>query len=170
MHPYNPPLANLIRNTFLCRSLQKTYLLHIATMCLAAVAQRKLVTICHLSSSSRHFKKVQRAGRQSSSFTVESSGVTRKKKFAFIVHAQGTVRWKKVHSIKTHPIMEITWTYVQGPSWQSVYFKLILTDRNMQVRYFWRYLYIPEIREFEFHQTSFPNIIFQNSKRNPTLF
>ena len=48
-------------------------------MCLAAVAQRKMVTICHLSSSSRHLKKVQRAGRQSSSFTVESSGVTRKK-------------------------------------------------------------------------------------------
>ena len=53
----------------------------------------------------------------------------------------------------TKSYMHVT-TYVQGPSWQSVYFKLILTDRNMQVRYFWRYLYIPEIREFEFHQTS----------------
>ena len=61
-----------------CKKKER-YLLHIATMCLAAVAQRKMVTICHLSSSSRHLKKVQRAGRQSSSFTVESSGVTRKK-------------------------------------------------------------------------------------------
>ena len=107
VYPYIPLWLTIYVIRFFADHCKKTYLLHIATMCLAAVAQRKLVTICHLSSSSRHLKKVQRAGRQSSSFTVESSGVRRKKKLAFIVHAHGTVWWKKYQYIYL-VLMEIT--------------------------------------------------------------
>ena len=39
---------------------------------------------------------------------------------------------KKCDSNKT----EIAFSLVQGPSWQSAFFELTLTDRNMQVRFF----------------------------------
>ena len=71
-------------------------------MCLAAVAQRKMVTICHLSSSSRHLKKVQRAGRQSSSFTVESSGVTRKKSWPLSSMHMAQYGGKSINTYCTH--------------------------------------------------------------------
>ena len=110
VYPYIPLwLTIYVIRFFADHCKKKTYLLHIATMCLAAVAQRKMVTICHLSSSSRHLKKVQRAGRQSSSFTVESSGVTRKK-----VSLYRPCTWRSmVEKVSIHIVlMEITWTCV----------------------------------------------------------
>ena len=98
VYPYIPLWLTLYVIRFFADHCKKTYLLHIATMCLAAVAQRKLVTICHLSSSSRHLKKVQRAGRQSSSFTVESSGVTRQKK----VGLYRPCTWHSMEKVSIH--------------------------------------------------------------------